>query len=562
MAEKPTHKEINQKEMLTKASSAQWQTTFDAINDAVCLLDMNGKILRCNKAMESFLKKSSKEIIGGTCWKLVHGTDKPVKGCPIVRMKKTLCRETLVLKVDDKWLNVAVDPVIDETGNLASAVHIISDITQRKQAEETQRETKEKYRALYDNAPLSYQSLNENGCFIDVNPAWIRTLGYDRKEVIGKWFGDLLHPDWKPHFEKSFQEFKRRGYVHDVQFKMRHKDGHYLDISFEGYIGYNPDGSFKQTYCVSQDITERKQAEQSLQEAKAELKHTIKVVPGIIAKVNTHTGYFTHCNPAFSSILGFSTEEILARPFIEFVHPDDRQSTINEVEKQLKGSPLAMFENRYICKNGSYKWLEWKATAVDEKEVIYAAATDITERKQAEKELIKSEKLYKDAQSLAHIGHWDYEPYEDSLFWSDELYSIFEIDKDAGPLSIEDFLGRIHPEDRDTIREQVEKGESYRSDYRIVMDNGSAKQIHEEVQIVHQEDGKIALIKGTAQDITERKQAEEELQERMNELETFYRATLGREGRVIELKQEVNELLEQLGKNKKYRDYSLGTWTK
>ena len=261
MAEKPARKEINQKEMLTKAFSAQWQTTFDAINDAVCLLDMNGKILRCNKAMESFLKKSSKEIIGGTCWELVHGTDKPVKECPIVRMKKTLCRETLILEVDDKWLNVAVDPVLDETGNLASAVYIISDITQRK------------------------------------------------------------------HVEQSFQE------------------------------------------------------------TEAELKHIIEVVPGIIAKVNAHTGYFTYCNPALSSLLGFSPGEFLARPFIEFVHPDDRQGTINEVEKQLKGSPLDMFENRYICKNGSYKWLEWKATAADKKEVIYAAATDITERKQAEEKI-------------------------------------------------------------------------------------------------------------------------------------------------------------------------------
>ena len=151
MAKNPTHEEINQKEMLPKASSAQWQTIFDAINDAVCLLDMNGKILRCNKAMESLLKKSSKEIIGGICWELMYGTDKPIKSCPIVRMKKTLRRESLVLKVDDdKWLNVAVDPLIDETGNLAGAVHIISDITRRKQAEEALRESEEKYRSLTD----------------------------------------------------------------------------------------------------------------------------------------------------------------------------------------------------------------------------------------------------------------------------------------------------------------------------------------------------------------------------------------------------------------------------
>lgn len=152
------------------------------------------------------------------------------------------------------------------------------------------------------------------------------------------------------------------------------------------------------------NITEGKKAEQSLQAAEAELKHTIEVVPGIIATANAQTGYFTHCNPALSNILGFSTEEFLARPFMEFIHPDDRQSTINEVEKQLKGSPVARFENRYICKDGSYKWLEWRATAADENGVVYCAATDITERRRAEEDLRESEERYRSVFSEARDG--------------------------------------------------------------------------------------------------------------------------------------------------------------
>ena len=135
------------------------------------------------------------------------------------------------------------------------------------------------------------------------------------------------------------------------------------------------------------------------------------------------------------------------------------------------------------------------------------------ECKRAEEKLIASEKLYKEAQLLARMGHWKYDPQEDILIWSDELYSIFEIDKDAGPVSIEVFIERIHPEDRDAIRGQVEKGESYRSEYRIVVDNGVVKHIREEVLIVHQEDGKSLIMKGTAQNITSQKQTEEALRE-------------------------------------------------
>lgn len=126
------------------------------------------------------------------------------------------------------------------------------------------KESEEKYKALYDNAPLAYHSLNEDGNIKDVNPAWLRTLGYNREEVNGKWFGDFLHSDWKTHFEKSFSEFKRCGYVHNVHFKIRHKEGHYIDILSEGCIGHYSDNSFKQTYCVFQDITERKKAEDDL----------------------------------------------------------------------------------------------------------------------------------------------------------------------------------------------------------------------------------------------------------------------------------------------------------
>ncbi len=130
------------------------------------------------------------------------------------------------------------------------------EIEDRKKAEYLARENEEKYKALYNNAPLAYQSLDSKGKFVDINPEWSKILGYKREEVIGKSFRDFLAMDWKEKFDEEFENFKKRGYLHSAHFKTKHKDGHLLDIEYEGSIGYGADGQVKQAYCVFKDITE------------------------------------------------------------------------------------------------------------------------------------------------------------------------------------------------------------------------------------------------------------------------------------------------------------------
>ncbi len=170
------------------------------------------------------------------------------------------------------------------------------DLTKMKQTEQAFRETEDKYQALYDNAPLSYQSLDKEGCLLDVNPAWLRTLGYDREEVIGKWLGIFLQPDAQAGFNKHYQVFKRRGYMHGAEFKIRHKQGHYLDVSLEGLVGYSADGSFKQTYCVFMDITQRKRTEEDKKRLQHELDQAHKM-----EALGQLTGGIAH---DFNNILG------------------------------------------------------------------------------------------------------------------------------------------------------------------------------------------------------------------------------------------------------------------
>ncbi len=97
-------------------------------------------------------------------------------------------------------------------------------------------------------------------------------------------------------------------------------------------------------------------------------------------------GFFKSLNPSFEKTLGFTTEALMARPYLEFIHPDDRQKTASEAARLENREVTFAFENRYLCKDGSYKWLLWNAIAVPEQGLIYAVARDITERKRAEEE--------------------------------------------------------------------------------------------------------------------------------------------------------------------------------
>ena len=97
-------------------------------------------------------------------------------------------------------------------------------------------------------------------------------------------------------------------------------------------------------------------------------------------------GYFKRLNPAWERALGWTRAELMARPFIEFVHPDDRERTLRQNAAVRAGGQALGFENRYLCKDGSYKWLLWNARADLEHELIYSVARDITRRKQAENE--------------------------------------------------------------------------------------------------------------------------------------------------------------------------------
>lgn len=137
------------------------------------------------------------------------------------------------------------------------------------------------------------------------------------------------------------------------------------------------------------DVTDIKIAEENLDAAEKNLKNTFDISPSIICKANAFTGYFIEANPSVTKILGFSVEEYTSKPIMEFIHQEDKQKTIDVISGQIKGKGVNYFENRYLCKNGSYKWMSWNVTAADENGIVITIGTDITKSKQIETELAK-----------------------------------------------------------------------------------------------------------------------------------------------------------------------------
>ncbi len=272
----------------------------------------------------------------------------------------------------------------------------LNEITERKLVEKSEKENKERYRTLFEYAPIGYQSLDINGFFIEVNETWLQTLGYSRDEVIGKWFGDFLTPKYNEGFRERFPIFKSLGTIHS-EFEMIKKDGSIIFIAFEGRIGYNSAGEFKQTHCVLNDITQRKQAEEELQHARDRFQTIFEQAPLGIALVDSLSGKILEVNSGFAKIVGRTREEMAATDWMTITHPDDLQ--VDQVNKdRMNAGEINGYRmnKRYIRPDGSIVWVSVIVAKVQVSEKMnprhLSMIEDITSRKQVEESLVKSER--------------------------------------------------------------------------------------------------------------------------------------------------------------------------
>ena len=373
-------------------------------------------------------------------------------------------------------------------------------------------ENEKSFLSFIDKAPLGYQSLDFDGNFIEVNNQWLDTLGYSRKEVIGKWFGDFLTLVCREGFRQRFPIFKAKGKIHS-EFEMVHKTGKILLIAFDGKIAHDLNGNFLQTHCILQDITERRLTEEALKESENKYRDLVENSPdSIVIYVD---GIIVFANKESLNLMGAAKkEEIVGKSVFQFVHPDYRELVIERMTKMVsKGAVLPLAEEKFVRIDGTEVTVEIKAVLVthENKRAVQLIIRDITDRKQAEDKLFKSEEKY-DAL---------YESVQDVFFKTDLAGILLDLSPSViyfSDFNREELIGTpvsdiyYDQDERIELLNAITKnGEIRDYELKIKAKNNEIRYGSINARLISDLQGNPSYIYGSIRDITDRKQAEQAL---------------------------------------------------
>jgi len=274
----------------------------------------------------------------------------------------------------------------------------------------------EQCRDLFMNAPIPYQSLDAQGNFQDVNQAVLDMLGYNREELTGNNFRNILLPDCRDHFEKNLSRLRDGGEIQDVEYGMLKKDGSAILVFFKGKIQLDSQGDFLGIHCMLQDITRRRRTEEALRESEEKYRLLFETMSqGVIYQAAD--GTIISANPAAERILGLSFDQMRGKTSM-----DPRWKMIREDGSGVQGSDhpamIALRTGKTVGPvtrgifhpdKNAHIWLSITAIPLFESEEAkpfqaYATFEDITERKQALEALQERETFIKSTLDNLPVG--------------------------------------------------------------------------------------------------------------------------------------------------------------
>jgi PAS domain S-box-containing protein len=286
---------------------------------------------------------------------------------------------------------------VAEAGQAGLFAAVVRDITERKHAQEALRLSEERFRSLFENSPIAYQSLDREGRFLDVNQRLCHLLGYEREVLLGSDFGDLWAGNVDGDFSATFEVFKKSGKVRN-ELALRRRDGTIVNAVIDGRIQRDQKGEFIRTHCILTDITERAQAEEALRRSEARLKEAQRIAHigswelDLVANRLTWSDEIYRIFEIDAEAFGASYEA-----FLQLVHPDDRSLVDRAYTESVTFRTPYNITHRLLMADGRIKFVREQCETQYGRDGLALRSSgtvqDITKQKEAEEALAQHHTL-------------------------------------------------------------------------------------------------------------------------------------------------------------------------
>jgi len=529
--------EQKEAEEALKESEERYRALVENANDVIYTVDTKGGIVYISPAIERISGYKAGELIGRNFLEFIHPDDQAerLSDFGATMQGRLQPSEFRLLDRDGsiRYVRTSSRPVVKD-GMVVGLSGVMTDITERREAEESLERSERYFRSLIENARDIIAVLDAEGDVTYESPSVERVLGYKPGELLGKNVFEFVHPEDVPRVREVFSAgIQTPGTIEYLELRFAHADGSWRHLDVTGY-NLLEDPSVGGVVINARDITERKEAEESLRDSEEKYRDLVENINDVILTLDKD-GFISYISPVIEKVSGYSVEELLGRHYSEFVHPDDLPERLAKRERLLRGAEEPS-EFRLVDKDGSIRFVRTSShLRFKEGEMAgtVVVMTDISERMRAEEALRESEEKFRLISEQSIMGI--------IILQDDMVKYVNQAAADVFGYTVEEalawgpkeFVKAIHPDDMPFVLEQIEKKRTGEpgavANYitRIISGTGKVKWAEVYSKSVLFGGRKADLI--TIADVSERMRMQEELKGR----EEYFRSLIENASDVI-----------------------------